>query len=418
MALKPITVSQLNRYIGKVLSTDPILGNVSVQGEISNLKYHGSGHVYFTLKDAGSKINCFLHASAAENLRYELTDGIEAVVMGYLSVYEAGGYYSLNVRDVEISGAGSLAAAFKALFKKLEKEGIFDPEYKKPIPAFPSEVCVITSETGAAVRDILKIIRSRNRLVNVVVIPCLVQGKSAAADIAASIALANERFPEADVIITGRGGGSAEELWAFNEEIVARSIFASRIPVISAVGHETDFSISDYVADCRAETPTAAAVMAVPDTSEMMRQAETWCLDTEIRMRRILELCGARLQACRPEIFLRTLQEQVNRRENDAAWLDREISEGLKNLLIIYEYETERSFMKLEAGSPQKIIARGYAAVRDPADGHPVSSSLGILPGATLEVVMRDGALLCEVRENRESQEYVSPERQRKECGE
>ena len=144
MALKPITVSQLNRYIGKVLSTDPILGNVSVQGEISNLKYHGSGHVYFTLKDAGSKRNCFLHASAVKNLRYELTDGIEAVVMGYLSVYEAGGYYSLNVRDVEISGAGSLAAAFKALFKKMEKEGIFDTEYKKPIPAIPSEVFVIT----------------------------------------------------------------------------------------------------------------------------------------------------------------------------------------------------------------------------------------------------------------------------------
>ncbi len=169
------------------------------------------------------------------------------------------------------------------------------------------------------------------------------------------------------------GGGTL----GFQRRNRGEKYFASRIPVISAVGHETDFSISDYAADCRAETPTAAAVMAVPDTSEMMRQAETWRLDTEIRMRRILELCGARLQACRPEIFLRTLQEQVNRRENDAAWLDREISEGLKNLLIIYEYETERSFMKLEAGSPQKIIARGYAAVRDPADGHPVSSSLG-----------------------------------------
>lgn len=402
MALKPITVSQLNRYIGKVLSTDPILGNVSVRGEISNLKYHGSGHVYFTLKDSGSRINCFLPASSAENLRYELTDGIEAVVMGYLSVYEAGGYYSLNVRDVEISGAGSLAAAFKALFTKLEKEGIFDPEYKKPIPAFPRKICVITSETGAAVRDILKIIRKRNRLVDVIVIPCLVQGKSAAADIASSVKLANEKFPDADVIITGRGGGSAEELWAFNEEIVARSIFASRIPVISAVGHETDFSISDYAADCRAETPTAAAVMAVPDTSEMMRQAGEWYVQTGVRMRRVLELCQAKLQSCRPEIFLRTLQEQVNRRENAADWLNREIAEKMKNILAAYEFETEKEFLKLEAGSPQKIIARGYAAVRKPEDGRPVSSVRGILPGRTLEVVMRDGTLLCQVKENSE----------------
>ena len=403
MALKPITVSQLNRYIGKILSTDPILGNVSVRGEISNLKYHGSGHVYFSLKDAGSKINCFLPASSAGNLRYQLTDGIEAVVSGYLSVYEAGGYYSLNVRDVEISGAGSLAAAFRALFEKLEKEGLFDPEYKKPIPEFPQKICVITSETGAAVRDILKIIRSRNRLVSVLVYPCLVQGKSAAADIADAIVKVNEKFPDTDVIITGRGGGSAEELWAFNEEIVARSIFASRIPVISAVGHETDFSISDYAADCRAETPTAAAVLAVPDTSEMIGRAEEWKLQMNARMHRILELGEIRLQACHPEVFLRTLKEQVVIRENDAAWLDREISEGIRDFLITYEHEAEKENLRLEAGSPQRIISRGYAAVRDSETGEMISAVRGVLPGDELGIVLKDGELICRVQEKREN---------------
>ena len=268
MAIKPVSVSQLNGYIKRILQTDPLLGNVSVVGEVSNLKYHGSGHVYFTLKDANSKISCFLPHDRAEALRYELSEGMEITASGYIYLYERGGSYSLNIRDIEVAGLGNLAIAFEKLKSKLEAEGLFDPAKKKAIPSFPEKIAVVTSETGAAVRDILKIIKNRNNYVDVLIYPVLVQGPAAAGEIAAAINHINEKWPDTDTIITGRGGGSMEELWAFNEEIVARAIYASAIPVISAVGHETDFTIADFVADRRAETPTAAAHMAVPDINE------------------------------------------------------------------------------------------------------------------------------------------------------
>ena len=259
MAIKPVKVSQLNGYIKRILQTDPLLGNVSVIGEISNLKFHGSGHVYFSMKDEGSRLNCFLPADRAQNLRYELSEGMEITASGYIYLYERGGSYSLNIRDIEVAGLGNLSIAFEKLKAKLEAEGLFDKEHKKEIPFFPEKIAVVTSETGAAVRDILKIIKSRNNYVDVLIYPVLVQGPSAAGEIAHAIADINEKWPDIDTIITGRGGGAMEELWAFNEEIVARSIYASKIPVISAVGHETDFTIADFVADRRAETPTAAA---------------------------------------------------------------------------------------------------------------------------------------------------------------
>ncbi|HQC82431.1 MAG TPA: exodeoxyribonuclease VII large subunit, partial [Bacillota bacterium] len=208
MAIKPISVSQFNNYVKRVLQTDPLLGNVSVIGEISNLKYHGSGHVFFTLKDEQSKLSCFLPADQVPRLRYELTEGMLITATGYISVFERGGTYSLNIRDILVEGKGNLTIAFEALKAKLEKEGLFDPKYKKPIPTFPKKVVVITSETGAAIRDILKIIRQRNDVVHVILYPCLVQGPDAAADIAAAITEVNRLFPDTDVIIVGRGGGS------------------------------------------------------------------------------------------------------------------------------------------------------------------------------------------------------------------
>lgn len=402
MALKPITVSQLNRYISRILATDPILGNVSVRGEISNLKYHGSGHIYFSLKDAGSKVSCFVPSSAAKSLRYELTDGLEVIVYGYLSVYEQGGYYSLNVRDVDVSGAGNLAAAFKALFTKLEKEGLFDEEYKKPLPEFPKKVCVITSQTGAAVRDILKIIRTRNHMVDVLVYPCLVQGNSAAQDIAEALHQVNLKFPDTDVIIVGRGGGSAEELWAFNEEIVARSIFDSKIPVISAVGHETDFSISDYAADRRAETPTAAAVMAVPDTAQMGRQAQEWMSQIGARMRLMFDVSESWLTSYRPEVFVRMLKDRVRSYENEISLKAGEMRQRMDSMMLSLTHEVEKQHIMLEAGSPERIIARGYAAVRI-SGGDTVSSAKNIREGQLLDILMKDGSLICEVKDVRES---------------
>lgn len=258
MALRPVTVSQLNEYISRVLSTDPLLGNISVTGEISNLKFHGSGHIYFSLIDGNSKVNCFLPSSYAENLSYAPGDGLEVTVQGYINVYKKGGTYTLFVKNIEVSGEGNLSMAFDILKKKLDKEGIFDKEHKKPIPKFPKKLGVVTSETGAAVRDIIKIIKSRTRLTDVTVFPVLVQGQKAAADIAGTLDMINEKFPDIDVLIVGRGGGSSEDLWAFNEEMLARAVYRSEIPIISAVGHEIDITICDFAADMRAETPTGS----------------------------------------------------------------------------------------------------------------------------------------------------------------
>lgn len=417
MAIKPLNVSQLNKYIGRILSTDPILGNVLVKGEITNIKYHGSGHVFFTLKDENSKVSCFMPADYVEELRYELTDGMEVTASGRISVYERGGYYSLTVRNVEVSGAGELALAFKALYEKLKKEGLFDMEHKKPLPAFPRRVCVITSETGAAVRDILKIIRSRNDVTDVMVYPCLVQGDAAGRDIAAAIDDVNSRFAgDVDVIIVGRGGGAAEELWAFNEEIVARSIYASEIPVISAVGHEIDYSISDYVADFRAETPTAAAAMAVPDTFALREQLQRESELLGAGIRRKLERCEDMMErysrgmmhaafrnrigmwAERCENLGRRMQEgmpaRIRRLGEDAGRLEAQMDMDMRRRVAACEAAARSAAAVLEAAAPSKILARGYAIVRDEETGKVLTSAADAASPVKINLEMKDGHLV------------------------
>lgn len=386
MAIKPIKVSQLNKYIGRVLQTDPILGNVSVTGEISNLKYHSSGHVYFTLKDESGKVNCFIPVSTAAGLKYELTDGMQVIIYGYVSVYEKGGYYSLNVKNVEISGEGGLMLAFKAMYDRLKKEGIFDEKYKKPLPIFPQKICVVTSPTGAAVRDIIKIIHSRNDFVDIIVYPCLVQGENAAAEIAAAIDDINARISDADLIIVGRGGGSLEELWAFNEEIVARSIFNSVIPVISAVGHETDVSISDYAADRRAETPTAAAAMAVPDISAVKQELEYLSENISAGFARTVSMRSESLKRYSPEtlsIFAgRRVQAEIHKTKELA---DR-MSAGIKERIRRMSADIERFGVMLDAGDPERIIQRGYTVVSDADSGRIISDISAVESGMNINV--------------------------------
>lgn len=398
MAIKPIRVSQLNSYIRRILQSDPILGNVSVVGEISNLKYHGSGHVYFTLKDETSKINCFLPADQLRYVRFELSDGMEITASGYISVYERGGYYSLNIRDVTVEGMGNLSIAFEKLKEKLAAEGLFAPERKRPIPFFPRKVAVITSETGAAVRDIIKIIRSRNNIVDVLVYPCLVQGPAAAPDIVSAIDGVNERFPETDVIIVGRGGGSMEELWAFNEEMVARSISRSRIPVISAVGHETDFTIADFAADLRAETPTAAAQTAVPDLGalkEFIRGASHQLREGLLRRIRLLEY---RVQAHSMEALSMKLQSRIQQNQTAADQLTRFLTVTIRSRITGLEHLVSQAMTRLEERNPSKILQMGYSMALDSL-GHPVSSTAGFSPGDDVTVVMKDGILECSVKE-------------------
>jgi len=374
MAMKPVKVTQLNSYIKRIMSTDPILGNISVVGEISNIKYHGSGHVYFSLKDENSKINCFLGADTLRHIRYELEDGMEIIASGYVSVYERGGSYSLNIRDIEVQGIGDLAAAFEKLKIKLAGEGIFAEEHKKPIPFFPSRVAVVTSETGAAVQDILRIIKSRNNYTDVLVYPVLVQGPGAAPEISAAIENINKLFPDIDVMIVGRGGGSMEELWAFNEEIVARAIYNSRIPVISAVGHEIDFTIADFAADLRAPTPTAAAALAVPDTAELKSYIEKLEEDMLHTLKKQTEYKERLMEAVNPAMLMSSIVNMIN-----------------MNML-----RAENAYKQLCDLNPLSVVGRGYAVITD-ENGILKSRSADFKKGDVFKAVFRDGSITAEV---------------------
>ncbi|MEA4922682.1 MAG: exodeoxyribonuclease VII large subunit [Eubacteriaceae bacterium] len=398
MGIKPVKVSQLNEYIKRILMTDPLLGNVSVIGEISNLKYHSSGHVYFSLKDDGSRVNCFLSRSTLPNIRYELEEGMEITAAGHMSVYSPGGYYSLNVRDVEVSGQGDLAVAFEKLKNKLAAEGLFSEDHKKIIPAYPSKIVIVTAETGAAVQDMLKIMTGRNKMTDIVIYPVTVQGKNAAGEISAAIDDINISIPDADTIITGRGGGSAEDLWAFNEEAVARAIYRSRIPVISAVGHETDFTISDMVADRRAETPTAAAVMAVPDTEvikENMKAIKDSMLDT---LESVYREKTNTLKNLDLDIFGQMIESRLkySRLKTDKlkssidSLLDSVISDGHNRIIL--------AKARIDGASPDSILKRGYTAVTD-SDGNFVRDLSRLQPEDMINILGHDAVAAAKVEE-------------------
>ncbi|MBQ9931279.1 MAG: exodeoxyribonuclease VII large subunit [Firmicutes bacterium] len=400
LAVKPISVSQVNSYIRRVLQSDPLLGNVTVTGEVSNLTYHGSGHVYFTLKDAASSLNCFLPRDVMEQQRYEIAEGMEIIINGYIAVYEKGGRYSLNVRSIEVEGMGNLAIAFEKLREKLEKEGLFDPKYKKPLPKFPKKLVIVTSETGAAVRDMLKIIKGRTSLTDVLIYPCLVQGPDAAPDIARAIQEVNRLFPDTDVMIVGRGGGSMEDLWAFNEEVVARSIFLSEIPVISAVGHERDFTIADFAADKRAATPTEAAQLAVPDMTAVWQQTQAVRRDLRNSFDRILRYMELRTKAHDLPSLRRALLDRMDVMDSRAERFRNQIRLELERKVLEFEGRTERAKAAVEAADPRKILDRGYAMVLSKGE-KPTTSAGAFSPGENLTVVLKDGKVICSVNEVR-----------------
>lgn len=369
MALKPVTVTQLNEYISRVLGTDPLLSNITVTGEISNLKHHSSGHIYFSISDASSKINCFLPASYARNLAYELGDGINVIIRGYVNVYKKGGTYTLFVRELEAAGEGDLSIAFELLKSKLRDEGLFDAAHKRPIPAFPRKIAIITSPTGAAVRDMIKIITGRTSMTDVTIFPAQVQGTGAAAEMAEVLDFVNENFPDTDTVIIGRGGGSAEDLWAFNEEVLARAIYRSKIPVISAVGHETDFSISDFVADMRAETPTAAAEKAVPDDGQLKNQILTYMtgLMTDLKNR-------VDLSELRREKYIQNMRMALIKRIDD------------------FEHSLLQSYITLDENNPVRILNKGYAYIEN-TRGQVVSSAGSVTEGSRYRIFFKDGSI-------------------------
>ena len=397
---KIFTVGQINRYIRNLLENDFILSSLLVKGEISNFKAHSSGHLYFTLKDASGALSCVMFRQDAAGLPFEPENGMQVVVYGHISLYEKTGQYQLYAEFMEPLGIGALQVAFEQLKEKLAEEGLFDGDFKREIPKNPSCIAVITSPTGAAVRDILQIVKRRDPNVKVAIFPTLVQGEQAAADIVRSLKLVNE-WGKADVIILGRGGGSMEDLWAFNDERVARAIADSHIPVISAVGHEPDVTISDFVADLRAATPSNAAELAVPDQTELRQHlaAQRAMLLTLMTRRlkqerqRVAQLAGARA--------LRDPKNYIDDRRMQLDYTQRRLIAALQRLVAQQRERFVRLTSKLDAMSPLKVLSRGYSMTFG-AQGHVVRSVRTLSCGDRITVRLADGRASAEVQEIQE----------------
>lgn len=387
---QPLSISQVTAHIKRLLERDEILHDVTVQGEVSNFTRHSSGHLYFSLKDQNSTLTCVCFRGAAGRLRFEPRNGMRVVADGNVSVYEKSGRYQLLIRSLRPDGDGDLAAALEALKAKLDLEGLFAPERKRALPRFPRAIGLITSPTGAAIRDLISIISRRYPLGRIVVIPTVVQGEVGAESIVRSIQYANS-LGTLDVLIVGRGGGSLEDLWCFNEEAVARAVFASRLPVISAVGHETDFSICDYVADVRAATPSAAAELVAPDVQELQRHLGA--LDRHLRegLRGHLERARRQLHRVASHPLLQRPGAIVEARAQRLDEASAALTATIGALLDSGRRRLEKAVVGLTAMSPLAVLSRGYAIVRKDADGRVVRSVTEVAAGEKLRVTVGDG---------------------------
>ncbi|NLN65357.1 MAG: exodeoxyribonuclease VII large subunit [Clostridiaceae bacterium] len=388
-----LSVSQLTRYIKRLFSYDSVLSNVCVTGEISNFKLHSSGHMYFTLKDEQSIIKCVMFKSQNRRLRFKPEDGLKVIIRGYVSIYEAGGSYQLYPEMMEPDGLGNLYLAFEQLKQKLDREGLFLPERKKKLPFLPKSIGVITSPTGAVIQDIMNVLFRRYPNTVLKIFPVKVQGEDAAKQIADALDFIN-RYRAAEVIIIARGGGSLEELWPFNEEIVARGIYNSEIPVISAVGHETDYSIADFVADLRAPTPSAAAELVIPEKENLVKRL----LELKLQLKRALV---GRIQQDRQFLLqlmkspsMRHPVDRINEKKMDLELLKRNLENGIEKKL-----ETEKGKLslicgKMDALSPLMVLSRGYSITRDIQENI-VKSVAQLQAGDELDIVFSDGTARC-----------------------
>lgn len=410
--MAPVTVSQLNTYVRKILNTDPVLSNVSVAGEVSNLsRPNENRHIYFSLKDEKSAVRCFLPSWTAPYITCDLSNGMEIIVNGSVDVYVRGGIYSLTVKSIDVRGEGELAAKFEKLKKRLYNEGLFEESHKKRLPDFPEKIAVITSEAGAAVRDITDTITKKNNYVDIMIFPVAVQGKGSAEQIANAIYTVNREFKDTDVIIVGRGGGSMEDLWAFNEEIVAYAVYDSEIPVISGVGHEIDTTIIDYVADVSEKTPTAAAARAVPDIRELEESLEQTKALLDIYAARCADLKEKWLESFNMEALMNRLRERTEKYEAECRNIagsmsrnfERNIEAGREDILkqltrlrvidsIIAGSEKRADVLheKLLNLDPHKIISRGYGALIG-GDGRMITGVEKLNVDDKIRIVMSDG---------------------------
>lgn len=399
MMKKAYSVSQVNRYIKNMFTQDFLLSKVSVQGEISNCKYHTSGHIYFTLKDEGGTLNVVMFAGSARGLSFRLKEGQRVIVTGNVDVYEKSGAYQLYAKAVTLDGEGALYQRFLQKKQELQEMGMFDPSYKKPIPKYVKKVGIVTASTGAAIQDIINITGRRNPYVQLYLYPALVQGEGAAPSIAEGIRRIQEVEP--DVIIVGRGGGSLEDLWAFNEEEVAYAIFHCPIPVISAVGHETDTTIADYVADLRAPTPSAAAELAVFDVQEYFGQVKQ-------RKETLTNLMQKNLFETRNRVFEKKLSLEKSSpvyrlQENRHLVMDYEeqLLGLMRDKINVYRHKTALLAATLDGLSPLKRLGEGFSYVED-EKGNAINRISQVQPGQDILVRVSDGDILAQVIEGKE----------------
>ena len=391
MAAPVLSVSQLNDYIKNSLEGDRNLLDLAVSGELSNYKIYPSGHHYFTLKDAESSLSCVMFRSSAARLRFRPESGMKVTATGRISVYTRGGAYQLNCSALIPQGIGDLQVAFEQLKEKLAAEGLFDRKYKKPIPAFPKRIAIITSSAGAAVHDMIRILGQRWPMTKVILLPVRVQGVEAPPEIVGAIRYANE-FDVADLIITGRGGGSIEDLWAFNDERVARAIFASRIPVISAVGHEPDVTISAYVADLRASTPSNAAELAVPDWREIRESLEGYDIRARQAVRKRLQTLSQRLDSLKNRRVFQDPTSGIGDRRLRLDHIRDRLTAAEERRISSDKQRFIKLGASLDAMSPLRVLSRGYAvAVND--RGETIKSVHQVSIGERLELRVSDGRI-------------------------
>ena len=390
-------VTEVNELVKLLIDHEPMLQNVYVRGELSNYKMYPSGHHYFTLKDAEGSLRCVMFRGQASRLRFRPENGMKVVASGRISVFPRDGAYQLYCNTLTPEGAGDLAVAFEQLKAKLHGEGLFDPDHKKPLPAYPEKIAIITSSAGAAVHDMIRILRRRYPIAKVILLPVRVQGAEAPAEIVGAIRYAN-RFHIGDVIITGRGGGSMEDLWAFNDERVARAIYESELPVISAVGHEPDVTIADFVADARASTPSNAAEIAVPDQMELRR----WLRDTEDRMTKSqtarLEALRQRLETLAGKRVMTDQLAYVQDKRMELLHVQQRLGDLSGALVNRKRQRFGALAASLDAMSPLKVLGRGYAMAQNEA-GQILKSYQDVTTGESLTVTLGEGGFTCTVKE-------------------
>lgn len=397
MQKQVLSITQVNEYIRSLMDNDGLLAGVAVKGEISNYKVYPSGHHYFTLKDEGAALKCVMFRGNALRLRFRPDNGMKIIATGRISVYPRDGAYQLYCTSLTPDGVGDLHVAFEQLKAKLSAQGLFDPAHKKVIPAYPQRIGIVTSSAGAAIHDMLRILRKRYPLTKVYLLPVRVQGAEAPGEIAAAIRYANQHNL-ADLLIVGRGGGSIEDLWAFNDELVAHAIYESEIPIVSAVGHEPDVTISDYVADLRAATPSNAAELAVPDQDALRQLLDTMSSSMATSVLRQVKALRQQLKTLSSSASLRSPGQYIQFRANALEHLRTKLISSEQRIINLKKQRFISATAKLDAMSPLKVLTRGYAMVQSP-DGTVIRSVKQVMPGNEITVSVSDGNMKATLNE-------------------